>query len=165
MPLARRSTQLLLLAALTISAGACRTKGKEMPADDFIAALRPLPTADDSLFDPGKLRGKPTLVLFASPTCGHCMTELPLAEKAAAAEQANMVAVFIVGGKQHAAAVKKSKQLVSPVLVDEDGALRSKYGIKGVPYTVVLGTDGRAIEAFRGAQGEDVLRDALADAR
>jgi thiol-disulfide isomerase/thioredoxin len=165
MPLARRSTQLLLLAALTISAGACRTKGTELPADDFIAALRPLPTADDSLFDPGNLRGKPTLVLFASPTCGHCMTELPLAEKAAAAEKANMVAVFIVGGKQHAASVKKSKSLVSPVLVDEDGALRAKYGIKGVPYTIVLGPDGRAIEAFRGAQGEEVLREALADAR
>jgi thiol-disulfide isomerase/thioredoxin len=165
MPLARHSTQLLLLAALTISATACRNKGTAMPADDFIAVLRPLPTADDSLFDPGKLRGKPTLVLFASPTCGHCMVELPVAEKAAAAEQANMVAVFIVGGKKHAAAVKKSKSLTSPVLVDEDGALRKKYDIKGVPYTIVLGTDGRAIEAFRGAQGEDVLRDALAAAR
>ena len=164
MPLARRSTQ-LLFAALTISAAACRTKGTEMPADDFIAALRPLPTADDSLFDPGTLRGKPTLVLFASPTCGHCMVELPVAEKAAAAENANMVAVFVVGNKKHAAAVKKSKNLVSPVLVDEDGALRAKYNIKGVPYTIVLGADGRAIEAFRGEQGEEVLREALADAR
>jgi thiol-disulfide isomerase/thioredoxin len=165
MPLARRSTQLLLLAALTISAGACRKKGADMPSDDFIAVLRPLPTADDSLFDPGTLRGKPTLVLFASPTCSHCMVELPVAEKAAAAERANMVAVFIVGNKKHAAAVKKSKHLVSPVLVDEDGALRAKYNIKGVPYTIVLGPDGRAIEAFRGEQGEDVLREALADAR
>lgn len=165
MPLARRSTQLLLLAVLTISAGACRKKGTDMPADDFIAALRPLPTADDSLFDPGTLRGKPTLVLFASPTCGHCMTELPAAEKAAAAEGANMVAVFIVGGKKHAAAVKTSKQLTSPVLVDEDGALRKKYEIKGVPYTIVLGPDGRAVEAYRGAQGEDVLREALDGAR
>lgn len=165
MPLARRSTQLLLLAVLTISAASCRKKGADIASDDFIAALRPLPTADDSLFDPGTLRGKPTLLVFASPTCSHCMVELPVAEKAAAAEHANMVAVFIVGGKQHAASVKKSKGLTSPVLVDEAGELRKKYNIKGVPYTVVLGTDGRAREAYRGEQGEEVLREALADAR
>jgi thiol-disulfide isomerase/thioredoxin len=163
MPSARCSTQLLLLIALAISG--CRKKGTELPADDFIAALRPLPTADDSVFDPGTLRGKPTLVLFASPTCGHCMVELPVAEKAAAAADANMVAVFVVGNKQHAASVKKSKGLTSPVLVDEAGELRKKYEIKGVPYTIVLGPDGRAIEAYRGEQGETVLREALADAR
>lgn len=163
MPLARRSTQLLLLAVLTISG--CRKKGADIASDDFIAALRPLPTADDSLFDPGTLRGKPTLLVFASPTCSHCMVELPVAEKAAAAEHANMVAVFIVGNKNHAASVKKSKGLTAPVLVDEAGDLRKKYNIKGVPYTVVLGTDGRAREAYRGEQGEEVLREALADAR
>lgn len=163
MPSARRSTQLLLLVALTISG--CRKKGTDMPADDFIAALAPLPTADDSVFDPQTLRGKPTLVLFASPTCGHCMVELPLAEKAATAENANLVAVFVVGNKKHAASVKKSKGLTSPVLVDEQGTLRKQYDIKGVPYTVVLGPDGRAREAYRGEQGEDVLREALVDAR
>lgn len=163
MPSPRRSTQLLLLVTLAISG--CRAKGTAVPADDLIAALRPLPTADDSAFDPGSLRGKPTLLVFASPTCGHCMSELPAAEKAAAAEKANMVAVFIVGNKQHASAVKKSKGLTSPVLVDDSGELRKKYDIKGVPYTVVLGPDGRAIESYRGAQGEEVLRDALAHAR
>lgn len=136
-----------------------------MPPDDFVTALAPLPTADDSAFDAASLRGKPTLVLFASPTCGHCMVELPAAEKAAAAEKANMVAVFVVGNKQHAAAVKKSKQLTSPVLVDEGGELRKRYDIKGVPFTVVLGPDGRAIEAYRGEQGEATLREALSDAR
>jgi thiol-disulfide isomerase/thioredoxin len=165
MPLARHSTQLLLFVALAISTGACRTKGSDIAADDFIAAIRPLPTADDSLFDPGTLRGKPTLLVFASPTCGHCMVELPLAQKAAAAENANMVAVFIVGNKKHASSVAKSKGLTGPVLVDEDGALRKKYNIKGVPYTIVLGTDGRGREAYRGEQGEETLREALADAR
>lgn len=162
MPSARRSIQLLLF-ALAISG--CRTKGTSIPADDFVTALAPLPTADDSAFDAASLRGKPSLVLFASPTCGHCMVELPRAEAAAAAENANMVAVFVVGNKQHASAVKKSKRLVSPVLVDEDGALRKRYDIKGVPYTVVLGPDGRAREAYRGEQDEETLREALAAAR
>lgn len=152
-----------MLVALAISA--CRTRGSDIPADDFIAAIRTLPTANDAPFDPGTLRGKPTLLVFASPTCGHCMVELPAAQKAATAENANMVAVFIVGNKKHASSVAKSKGLTGPVLVDEDGELRKKYNIKGVPYTVVLGTDGRGREAYRGEQGEQTLREALADAR
>ena len=103
MPLARRSTQLIVWVALAISG--CRTKGNAIAADDFIGAIAPLPTADGRAFDAATLRGKPTLLVFASPTCGHCMVELPVAQAAAAAENANMVAVFIVGGKQHAASV------------------------------------------------------------
>ena len=165
MPSARRSTQLLLSIALAISLGACKNKGVTPPEGDILASIAPLPTADDSTFDAQSLRGKPTLVLFASPVCHYCMAELPIAEKAAAAEQGNLVAVFIVGGKKHAASIKKSKQMSAPFLVDEDGALREKYQIKGVPYTVVLDANGKARTAFRGQQDEATLREALADAR
>lgn len=144
-------------------ASACKS-GTPVPGGDITASLA-IPTTTDTTFDPTTLKGKPTLVMFASPTCGHCMVELPSAQKAAAAENANMVAVFIVGNKKHASSVAKSKGLTGPVLVDEDGALRKKYNIRGVPYTVVLGTDGRAREAYRGEQGEETLREALADAR
>jgi thiol-disulfide isomerase/thioredoxin len=163
MPSPRRSTQLLLLAVLAISA--CKRNGAKIPDGDVLTAIAQLPTADDSSFDPQSFRGKPTLVLFASPTCGYCMAELPIAEKAAAAEKANLVAVFIVGQKKHAASVKKNKNFGAPVLVDEDGNLRKQYDIKGVPYSVILGADGHARDAFRGEQDEDTLRSALADAR
>ena len=162
MPSARRSTQLLLL-LLAISC-ACR-KRTAGPPGDIIAALAPLPTADDRSFDAQSLRGKPTLVMFASPTCGYCIEEMPIAQQAAAAEHANVVAVFIVGGKGPAASVAKSTGFTAPVLVDEQGTLRTQYGIKGVPYLVVLGADGHAREALRGKQDEDTLRDAIADAR
>ena len=161
MPLARRSTQLLLL-VLAISG--C-TKRQPVPAGDVIAALAPLPTADDSPFDAQSLRGKPTLVMFASPTCQHCIAEFPIAMKAATEEKANVVAVFIVGGKKHAASVTKSSGFTAPVLVDEQRVLMKQYDIKGVPYLLVLGADGHAQSAFRGKQDEDTLREALDDAR
>ena len=47
----------------------------------------------------------------------------------------------------------------------DDGTLRRKYGIRAVPYTVVLGPDGFATEQLRGGVGQDRLADALADAR
>lgn len=147
---------------MTISACAKRAP---VPDGDVLAVLAPLPTADGSSFDVQSLRGKPTLVMFASPTCGHCNAELPIATKAASAEKANLVAVYVVGGKQHAASVTKSLGFTAPVLVDEAGSVKRHYDIKGVPYLLVLGANGKAVRAFRGKQEEDTLRDALDDAK
>jgi thiol-disulfide isomerase/thioredoxin len=162
MPSARRFAQLTLLVVLAISGCRKRTAG---PEGDIIAAIAPLPTADDSAFDAQSLRGKPTLVLFASPTCGYCIKELPIAKAAAEKEKANLVAVFISGNKKSAASVTQTAKFDAPVLVDEGRELSKKYEIKGVPYMVVVGPDGRATEALRGLQEEDTLRDALDDAR
>lgn len=144
-------------------AGACK-KGLPLPSGDITASLA-LPTATDDAFDPASLKGKPTLVMFASPTCGHCLGELPVAQTAASAEDANVVAVFIVGSKQQAATVTQQAKFTAPVLVDTKGDLRTKYDIKAVPYLVVLGPDGHARKAFRGAEDEATLRSALSSAR
>jgi thiol-disulfide isomerase/thioredoxin len=151
---------LLLLAAISL-AGACK---KGVPSGDITAALA-LPMTTDAVFDPSTLKGKPTLVLFASPTCGHCFKELPIAQTAATAEDANIVAVFVVGSKQQAAAMTDRAKFTATVLVDPTQSLRSKYDIEAVPYLLVLGPDGRAREAFTGAQEESTLRTALASAR
>jgi len=149
--------------ALAISGSACR-KGVAVPDGDILASLT-APSADDArAFDPASLRGKPTLVLFASPTCPYCSEELPIAQQAAAAEDANIVAVYISGAKKHAMSVTKSAGYTGAVLVD-DGTLRKRYEIKGVPYTLILGADGHAKDAFRGMQDESTLRSALSDAR
>ena len=135
-----------------------------VPDGDIASALT-VPSADLARpFDPASLRGKPTLVLFASPTCPYCAEELPLAQRAAAAENANVVAVYISGQGKHAASVTKSLGFSGTVLVD-DGTLRKQYDIKGVPFTLILGADGHATKAFRGLQDEDTLRSALDDAR
>lgn len=150
----------MLIAALAVVG--CR-KSLPVPNGDVAASLT-LPTTEDAPFDPASLKGKPTLVLFASPTCPHCIAELPIAQRAATAESANLVAVFVVGNKQHAASVTKHAGFTAPVLVD-DGTLRTRYDIKAVPYMLVLGPDGRARSALRGETDEPTLRDALSDAR
>jgi thiol-disulfide isomerase/thioredoxin len=166
MPSARVSIQfrrlVVLLAALFLAAG-CR-KQVPIPDGDITASLT-LPTLTDASFDPATLKGKPTLVVFASPTCGHCFKELPIAQAAASAESANVVAVFIAGAKQHAAAMVERAKYTATTLVDTAGALRDKYDIKAVPYLLVLGPDGKGREAFRGEQDEQTLRSALASAR
>ena len=162
MPSARRSLQQLILVGAIALGSAC-TKAEPVPAGDIAATLA-IDTVEDTQFDPILLRGKPTLVVFASPTCPHCIAELPLAQAAATTEQANVVAVFVVGGKESAANVATNAKFAGHVLVD-DGTLRKRFGIEAVPYTLVLGSDGRAHSAFRGEQSEQTLRTALADAK
>ncbi|HUS31300.1 MAG TPA: hypothetical protein VMZ53_22470, partial [Kofleriaceae bacterium] len=118
-------------------------------------------------FDPASLKGKPSIVMFVTPTCSHCLATIPRAMAAAKAEQANVVAVFIAGGKQNAEGVISHTKFEGPALVD-DGTLRRKYNIKGVPYILVLGPDGHARNAYRGEHGDDdvqTFREALADAK
>lgn len=161
MPSPHRWTQLLILAALVAIPG-CH-KRASVPEGDIAASLA-IPTVTDTTFDPAVLRGKPSLILFASPTCPHCIRELPIAQQAAAAEKANVVAVFVSGAKQHAASVTSSAGFTAPVLVD-DGTLRKRYNVRKVPWTLVLRPDGTAFDAFTGTQDEETLRDALDDAR
>jgi thiol-disulfide isomerase/thioredoxin len=153
----------LLLVAIAFAIPACK-KAVPVPDGDIVASLT-IPSADDTRpFDAAALRGKPTLVIFATPTCPYCAEELPVAQRAATAENASIVCVYIAGKKENAVSVAKSLGYTGPVLLD-DGSLREKYGIKGVPFTLVLGADGHAKEAFRGLQDETTLRGALADAR
>lgn len=172
MPLPSRSTQpahhalrgpllgLCLLAAIV--GGGCK-KHEPGPEGDILETLR-APTVEGAAFDPLSLRGKPSLVLFVSPTCPHCVEELPAAQKVARDQGANVVAVFIVGKAENARGVLTHTKFEAPALID-DGSLRRRYGVRSVPYTLVLGPDGRAREQLHGAQGEARLADAIADAR
>ena len=100
----------------------------------------------------------------ASPSCGYCAKELPIAHSIAASEGANMAVVYVSGGKEAASRAAKRGGFNGPVLVD-DGKLRDKYEIKGVPYTLILKADGTATSAFRGMQEESDLRSAVASAK
>ena len=158
MPSLARSTQLVL--ALTICLAGC-TKKEAGPEGDIVGTLQGT-TIDGTPFDPATLRGKPGLVMFVSPTCPHCVDELTAAPKIT--KDANAVAVFIVGKAENAKGVVEHTKFNGPVIID-DGSLRKKYGVRAVPYTVVVNAEGRATEALRGAQGADRLAEALADAR
>jgi thiol-disulfide isomerase/thioredoxin len=158
MPSSPRWTQLLWL-GLAISA--CHHRAP-VPEGDITASLT-APALGDPL-DTASLLGKPTLVVFVSPTCPHCVAELPLAQEAARAADANIVAVFVVGKREHAAGVVATTKFTGPVLLD-DGTLRRRYAVTSVPYTLVLRGDGRASDAFVGKQEEATLADAIADAR
>ncbi|MDX2093898.1 MAG: TlpA disulfide reductase family protein [Kofleriaceae bacterium] len=161
MPSPWRSTQRQLL-ALALVLVAC-TKQEPVPKGDILATLT-APTVAGEAFQPDTLRGKPSIVMFVSPTCPHCIEEIPAAQKVAKEVGANVVAVFIAGKAENAKGVIDHTKFEGHALID-DGALRKRYGIRAVPYTLVVAPDGTAKVAMRGAQGVGALKDALSAAR
>lgn len=149
-----------MLCTLAIS---CQ-RGPSIPDGDVASALGAIPVIGTQPFAAKDLVGKPSLVMFVSPMCEHCVAEMPRASAVAAEAKANLVAVFVVGKQDDAEAIAKSTHFAGPILMD-DGSLRKRYDITGVPYTVVLRPDGRAAAAFSGEQDEATFRDALAKAR
>jgi thiol-disulfide isomerase/thioredoxin len=162
MPRVSHASQALIAAVAICLAAGCH-KREKAPDGDILETLR-APRIDGEPFDPHSLRGKPSIVMFVSPTCPHCLDEIPAAQAAAKQKDANVVAVFVVGKAENAKGVIETTKFEGPVLID-DGTLKHRYGIRAVPYTLVLGTDGFAREQFRGAQDQDTLADAIADAR
>ena len=149
--------------AALVALGACKKNEETPPGGNVLDTLEST-TIDGASFNGETLKGKPSIVMFVSPTCPHCVKELPIADKVARDKNANVVAVFIVGKAENAKGVIEHTKFSGDVLID-DGSLKKRYGVRAVPYTLVLGADGMAKSAFRGAQEGTTLRDALDDVR
>ncbi len=143
-------------------ASACQ-RGPTPPSGDVAATLTG-PLIDGSDFAPTSLAGKPTLVMFVTPTCPYCLATLPRAVQASHAAHANAVAVFSVGKPENARGVIDHVHWDGAAIVD-GGALAKHYGIHSFPTTFVLTADGHAREVLVGEQDEAALADALADAQ
>ncbi len=144
------------------ASGACR-RGPSVPEGDVLSTLTIPSIAGDQL-DLQSLTGKPTLLLFVSTTCVHCLTTIPNAMGAAQYKGANLVAIFVSGDAKAAEHVVEQTKFSGPVLLD-DGSLRKAFEIESVPYTLVLGRDGHATDAFTGEQDTATLANALASAK
>ena len=155
--------RLSLLLATALAFAGCKRNSEPVPDGDIAATLT-APSIGAHVFDPQSLKGKPSLVMFVTPTCSHCLATIPRGAAAAEKQGANLVAVFVAGNKANAEGVVSHAKFPGTALID-DGTLRRKYNIRGVPYLLVLGADGHAREAFRGEQDESTLSDALADAK
>lgn len=165
-PARRRASTLALafaLGAIGALGASCSRNRVEPPGGDILADLA-LPMVNGAVFDPAPLYPRDVLVMFFSPSCGHCMREMPEAVAAAEKSGSAILGVMVGGNVKQVEQLAFADKLSAPIILD-DGQLRRKYGIRAVPYTLVLAAGGRADRAFVGAQGEDRLASALRDAR
>ncbi len=157
-----RSAALVIARALALVLGCRRTP--PLPSGDVAATLVAPSAVAGARLDPATLRGKPALVMFVSATCKYCAATIPRAAAAARATGDGAVLVFVSGRAEAIASLVTTLHFPGAALVD-DGTLERRYGIHAVPYTLVLGPDGRAVDALEGEQEEAALRDALVAAR
>jgi peroxiredoxin len=135
------------------------------PAPDFR-----LPTPDGKEFALADQRGSVVVVDFWATWCGPCVKSLPHLNKLYEDKKDAGLKVFAISVDQEKDKVPPfiaAKKLTLTVLLDNDEQKAAeKYGVQGIPQTVVIGKDGTVKKVFVGfgPGSEDQLRKVVEEA-
>jgi len=91
-------------------------------------------------------KGKDIVILdFWATWCGPCVRAMPVLEKVAGEYKDKNVVLYAVNlreDKPKIEAFLKKQGLDVNVLMDKQGAVANKYGVRGIPQTVIIDPDG-----------------------
>ena len=122
-------------------------------APDFTATL-----ADGSSFTLSDYRGSVILLNFWASWCGPCVGEMPAFEQLNN-EYGDEVVILAVNCMEDENTVNQfitDNGYTFPIAYDVNGSISDLYPTDGIPYTLVIGTDGTVLETFLGADSADV---------
>lgn len=110
------------------------------------------------------LRGHPTLVVFWASWCDPCHAEAPAIERFARSPAGRGRIIGIAEGTNSTAGRKfiAGYRWTFPVLSDPHGVTAGKYGVIGLPITVLVDGHGDIVRALIGPQTVHSLTAAIA---
>lgn len=125
-------------------------QGSEAP--DFTAEL-----TDGSGFTLSEHEGKVILLNFWATWCAPCVGEMPAFEKLYEeyGDQIQILAVNSGEEKKIVDAFLEERNYTFPIAYDVENEISEKYPSEGIPYTLVIGKDGKVQEIFVGAWDAD----------
>ncbi|CUU34777.1 MAG: TlpA family protein disulfide reductase [Armatimonadetes bacterium] len=132
----------LLAIGCVVGALALQERGlpKGTQAPDF-----ELQTLDGKTVTLSKLRGKPVLLDFWATWCGPCRRALPHTQELAKRykDQAYVLTVNLREDPETVRAFMENNNYTFPVLLDRDGSVAHKYGVRGIPHFVIIDAQGK----------------------
>lgn len=136
------------------------SEGSDAP--DFTADVN-----DGNTFTLSEKQGKVVLLNFWATWCGPCVGEMPAFQKLYEeyGDEIEILAVNIAEDRETVDAFVENCGYTFPIAYDEGGQISIKYPSEGIPYTLVIGKDGKVSAIFLGAAGADeqyrIYRNAL----
>lgn len=168
---AKRLGIVLCVAAVIVCAGGCKTAQKQQEqknqeqkqetsdnstdnskAPDFTAEL-----TDGSSFTLSEQEGKVVLLNFWATWCSPCVEEMPALEKIHKEyeDQVKVIAVDCGEDKEVVDSFMQENGYTFSVGYDEKNEISRKYPVTGIPYTLIIGTDGIVTKTFTGSLGAE----------
>jgi thiol-disulfide isomerase/thioredoxin len=105
-------------------------------------------TVDGRRISPAALRGKVVLLNFWASWCLDCRPEMVVLERLHREREPHGLAVVGVNTRETADTVRRYARdagLSFPLVLDRDGAINGRHGVVGLPTTLLVGRDGRAV--------------------
>lgn len=111
-------------------------------------------------------RSKPLLVNFWASTCAPCVAEMPALERFANARADDVTVLGLDYGEtpEMGLAMVARTGITYPIGRDPKGRALAALGGRGLPYTVLIDTDGTVLAAHSGAMDETQMATMLAKA-
>ncbi|MDA8132189.1 MAG: TlpA disulfide reductase family protein [Elusimicrobia bacterium] len=149
-----RKLAVAVLGAVLLSAGAPAKKAADAPGKAEKAEAFSLPDLDGKQVKLEDALAKGYVVLnFWARWCSSCKEEIPqLAElmKSPGADKTSFIGVNVGDSADKAGKFAAKFKYPYAVLLDKDKAVAKKYGVMGLPVTMILARDGRIV--FRGSR-------------